>query len=318
MLSQASLQNPFPAQPETQFYSWRGYTCAYEVHRAAETADPELPLLLLHPIGVGLSRHFWHRFCREWLQSGQTTPIYNPDLLGCGDSDMPRVAYQPEDWAEQLQVFIQTVIQKPVILVAQGALLPVAIALIQRQSHRELVKGLILAGPPAWAIMTRPTPVWQQKLSWNLLFDAPLGRAFYEYARRRQFIQSFSIRQLFAEAGAVDEEWLKTLVAGAAAPASRYAVYSFLAGFWRRNWEEAIAHLHLPVLVVIGNQASSISKSGKGEDPNQRLGDYLRHLPQGEGMQVTGRNVLPYESTDRFVKAIAPFIHQFMPHRLEG
>jgi pimeloyl-ACP methyl ester carboxylesterase len=315
MPSSASAQNAAPAQPETQFYSWRGYRCAYEVRSTQETADSEPPpLLLLHPIGVGLSRHFWDRFCQEWFRSGQTNPIYNPDLLGCGESDMPRMAYRPEDWAEQLQVFIQTVIQKPVILVAQGALLPVAIDLIQRQAQRERVTGLILAGPPAWAIMTKPTPVWQQTLSWNLLFDSPLGQAFYAYARRRQFIQSFSVRQLFAAADAVDEEWLKTLVAGAEAPASRYAVYSFLAGFWRKNWEEAIDHLNLPTLVVIGNRASSISKSGKGENPNERLGDYLRHLPQGEGMQVTGRNVLPYESTEKFVRAIAPFIHQLMPH----
>jgi hypothetical protein len=137
-IEQRSLQNFASAQPETHFYSWRGYTCAYEVRIAPEPIDLEpSPLLLLHPIGVGLSRRFW-----------------------------------------------------------------------------------------------------------------------------------------------------------------------------RRDWEAAIANIHLPTLVVIGNQASSISKSGKGENPNERLGDYLRHLSQGEGMQVTGRNVLPYESTEKFVKAIAPFVHR--------
>ena len=238
---------------------------------------------------------------------------------------MPHAAYTSEDWAEQLQFFIQTVVKKPVVLVAQGALLPVAIALIQLQqpqlqqpqlqqpqlqSQPHLVQSLVLSGPPAWAVMTKAAPVWQQKLLWNLLFDSVAGRAFYEYARRREFIQSFSVRQLFADAADVDEEWLNTLVTDAETPASRYAVFSFLAGFWRKNWETAIAHLNLPTLVVVGNLASSISKSGKGEDPGDRLQDYLRRLPQGQGIQIAGRNVLPYESTELFVEAIVPFVNQ--------
>ena len=301
---------------ETQFYTWQGYNCAYEVSVKADLDDQieaqtdRPPLLLLHPIGVGLSRHFWDRFIRAWQAAGHSQPIYNPDLLGCGDSDKPHVAYTPEDWASQLEYLIQTVIQRPVILIAQGALFPAAIALIQRQTDRELVRGLILAGPPAWAVMTKPTPAWQQQLIWNLLFDSPLGRAFYQYAQRRQFIQSFSVRQLFAEASAVDDEWLSTLATDAKVAESRYAVFSFLAGFWRRDWEAAIAQLNLPTLVVIGNTASSISRSGKGETASERLGDYLRHLPQGQGLQITGRNVLPYEATAAFVQAIAPFMAQ--------
>jgi pimeloyl-ACP methyl ester carboxylesterase len=308
-----------PAKPEPQFYIWQGYNCAYEAWTADLKTDSEAqanaqtdqpPLLLLHPIGVGLSRHFWDRFIRAWRAAGHPQQIYNPDLLGCGDSDKPHVAYKSEDWAAQLEFLIQTVIQRPVVLIAQGALFPAAIALIQRQTNRELVRGLILAGPPAWAVMTKSTPAWQQKLTWNLLFDSPLGRAFYQYAQRRQFIESFSIRQLFAEASAVDDEWLSTLATDAKVAESRYAVFSFLAGFWRRDWEAAIAQLNLPTLVVIGNEASSISQSGKGETASERLGDYLRHLPQGQGLQITGRNVLPYEATAAFVQAIAPFMSQ--------
>ena len=296
----------------TQFYAWQGYDCAYEVwsNEDSEAQTDRPPLLLLHPIGVGLSRHFWDRFIRDWRGAGHSQQIYNPDLLGCGDSAKPHVAYTPEDWAAQLEYFIQTVIQRPVILIAQGALFPAAIALIQRQSDRSASAGINFGGTPAWAVMTKPTPAWQQKLTWNLLFDSPLGRAFYQYAQRRQFIESFSIRQLFAEASAVDEEWLSTLAADAKVAESRYAVFSFLAGFWRRNWEAAIAQLNLPTLVVIGNEASSISRSGKGETASERLGDYLRHLPQGQGLQITGRNVLPYEATAAFVQAIAPFMTQ--------
>ena len=84
--------------PSTQFYVWENYRCAYE-HYSPDVGEAHnsTPLLLIHPIGVGLSRRFWHRFCKAWYQSGRTNPIYNPDLLGCGESEMPHIAYTPAD-----------------------------------------------------------------------------------------------------------------------------------------------------------------------------------------------------------------------------
>ncbi len=290
--------------PPTQFYTWKNYRCAYEHH---SNSTDGVPLLLIHPIGVGLSRKFWERFCREWYLSGQQNQIYNPDLLGCGDCDLPHVAYSPDDWAEQLEHFLQTVVQKPVIVIVQGALMPVAIALVQRAPT--LIRGLILAGPPAMALITKESADLQHKLVWNLL-DSPFGNAFYRYARRRPFLSSFSTRQLFDKSEAVDSEWLDTLVEGASHPATRHAVFSFLAGFWRQNYSQAIASIQQPTLVVLGETASSISTEGKQETPDERLADYLAALPHGQGVKIGGRNVLPYESTTEFVDAIAAFVKE--------
>ena len=292
--------------PSTQFYVWKNYRCAYE-HYSPEVGEAHnsTPLLLIHPIGVGLSRRFLHRFCNSWYQSGCTNPIYNPDLLGCGESDMPHIAYTPADWAAQLQHFLQTVIQKPVILVVQGALLPVALELVQLQTQPNLIQKLVLASPPAMALMTQPTGTRKQKLTWNLL-DSPLGAAFYLYARRPQFLSSFSTRQLFANAEQVDNQWLEMLVKGATDPASRHAVFSFLAGFWRQNYRKAFDAITQSTLVVMGDRASSISKN-KQDTPERRLADYLKCLPHGEGVKIAGRNVLPYESTSEFIATLAAF-----------
>ncbi|MDZ8087377.1 MAG: alpha/beta hydrolase [Nostoc sp. DedQUE12b] len=298
--------NNLTASP-SQFYSWQNYRCAYEVHQPINTTSEGVPLLLIHPIGVGLSRRFWQRFCREWYNSGQRNSIYNPDLLGCGESDMPYVAYTPSDWAEQLQSFLQTVVQKPVILVVQGALLPVAIQLVQKEPN--LIAGLVLSGPPTWALMTNKPPKWQEKFLWNVL-DSPFGSAFYRYARTPKFLRSFSIRQLFASENAVDAEWLNTLVAGAENTASRHAVFSFLAGFWRDDYTSFIASIQQPTLAVMGEIASSISQDNKKETPDERLAQYLACFPKSQGIKINGRNVLPYESTTEFVAAIAPFINK--------
>ncbi|MBW4560138.1 MAG: alpha/beta hydrolase [Mojavia pulchra JT2-VF2] len=307
MQSSNVAQSPDLTTSLTQFYSWLNYRCAYEVLQPTTSTPDGIPLLLIHPIGVGLSRKFWQRFCREWHETGHRNLIYNPDLLGCGDSDIPHIAYTPNDWAEQLHCFLQTVVQQPVVVVVQGALLPVAIRLVQKENN--LIHSLVLAGPPAWSIITKKYPEWQQKLTWNLL-DSPLGYSFYRYARTPKFLRSFSTRQLFASGDTVDQEWLNTLVAGAENTGNRYAVFSFLAGFWRQNYSSDIAYINQPTLVVVGETASSISQEGKKETPDERLADYLACLPQGRGIKLPGRNVLPYESTPEFVAAIAPFIDQ--------
>lgn len=295
-----------PVSTPTLFYTWQDYRCAYD--RLAPDGTPDgVPLLLIHPIGVGLSRTFWQRFCSEWYLTGQRNAIYNPDLLGCGESTMPQIAYYPSDWAKQLQSFLQTVIQTPVVLVVQGALLPVAIELVHLQPN--LVKGVVMSGPPARTLLAKTTPAWKQRVSWNL-FNSPLGGGFYRYARRSQFLHSFSIRQLFATADAVDAEWLAMLQQGAADPASRHAVFSFLAGFWRQDYTDKLTAIAQPTFIAMGEQASSISRKGKSETPDERLQDYLACLPRGEGVKLPGRNVLPYESTSEFVRAIAPFVER--------
>ena len=295
----------------TQFYDWQGYRCSYDQWGTAQPNQPVL--LLIHPIGVGLSRHFWKRFINAWGRSGSALAIFNPDLLGCGDAAKPRYALYPEDWADQLLYFVKTVVQRPVILVVQGALFPVAIEMVERSTNANNangaidIRGLILSGPPAWQVMAEVAPKWQQKLLWNGLFDSWIGAAFFQYAKRRQFLSSFSAKQLFASLPDIDEEWLSMLDQGAADPASRHAVFAFLARFWQKGYAEKIRKIPYPTLALFGETASSISKSGKQESPDQRLNLYLENLPQGEGYKLPGRNVLPYESTAAFTHAVSEF-----------
>lgn len=298
-----------------EYYSWKNYRCAFE-----QTPGQGTALLLIHPIGVGLSGEFWHPFIQQWQTSAvANNPIYNPDLLGCGQSDLPNQALKPQDWAEQLAYFIETVVAKPVVLVVQGALLPVAVELMTLPAAKK-VAGLVLSGPPAWRLMTEPTAQWKQNLAWSL-FASPLGNLFYRYARREKFLRSFSERQLFEHPEDVTESWLTMLDKGSQDMDSRYAVFSFLAGFWRQDYAAEIAQIQQPVLIVMGEDASTIDrKTAKQVDrqvksnpdvsqaSQKRLQDYLDRFPRAEGVSVAGRNVLPYESTDEFVRAIAPFI----------
>ena len=283
-------------------YRWQQYTCAYETHGG----DPDAtPLLLIHPIGVGLAGQFWQPFVDRW----QGRSLYVPDLLGCGESDLPRRPCGPRDWAEQLHCFIQEVIQRPVIVVVQGALLPVALELMADATMAQWVVAAVLSGPPAWRLLAKPTAKWRQQLNWSL-FASPLGWGFYQYARRREFLESFSKRQLFDRAEDVTDEWLTMLKQGSRDMATRYAVFSFLAGFWRQDYGAAIASIQKPILVIMGETASTIDRTVQDTTAQQRLTDYTSHFPHARGVTIPGRNVLPYESTAEFIHVLKPFINK--------
>ncbi|PSP18179.1 MAG: alpha/beta hydrolase [Cyanobacteria bacterium QS_8_64_29] len=288
-----------------EFYGWQGYRCSYECWQPSSATNPGPPLVLIHPIGVGLSRRFWWRFCRQWQQQGHPHALYNLDLLGCGDGDLPRWAYTPADWGSQLCCFLETVVQAPPLVVVQGASLPIALELV-RQEPQTSIRGLVLVGPPARSVIRDRAPLWRQRLLW-LLLSSPLGWAFFQYARRPQFLRSFSQQRLFARAEAVDREWLELLAVGARDSRSRYAVLSFLAGFWRQNYAALLPAVAQPTLVLVGDAATSISRRAAPETPQQRLEAYRQQLPNAQGQTIAGRNVLPYEATAAVEAVIAPF-----------
>lgn len=296
-------------QLETKYYQWNLYKCAYTAYNLESNND--YAIVLIHPIGVGLSGIFWDRFLTAQSQQEQKLTIYNPDLLGCGDSDLPHVAYDPKDWAKQLNYFIENIVKKPVLLVVQGALFPVAIYMSAGDLKLDLIKGLILSGPPAWNIMTNGGNLKISEIIWNLFFDSVIGSLFYQYARRRKFIESFSIKQLFANSEDVDDNWLDMLEKGAVDPKKRYAVFSFLAGFWRKDYSKLMKQIEQPVLMLVGEKATSVSKEGFKETPDKKIELYQTNMINLTAKKISGRNVLPYESTTDFLQEVNNFCSKF-------
>lgn len=271
---------------------------------ADQPNDPAL--LLIHPIGVGLSSRFWDRFIQCWQRESPGTELLAPDLIGCGNAPCSTAPLTPEDWAKPLLALLKERNAGPVVVVTQGSSLPIALAMLQQAP--ELVSGLVAISPPGWRVLQEPFPIERSWRLWRWLFQGPIGNLFYRYARRRGFLQSFSKKNLFAQAEAVDEEWLETLRQGSRSMETRWAVYSFLAGFWRRDWEPQLTQLKLPLLVVFGRSATGIGRSRNWDDVDERLATYRQKLLGAEIETIPGRNVLPYESTEACVGCVRAWL----------
>lgn len=275
----------------------QGQSCFCRVTGDLEAPGTD-PVLSLHPIGVGLSGAFWQRFSGAWKQNGLegVHPLIHPDLLGCGRSAMPDRPLRLEDWARPLAQLIEQRLRRPVWLLVQGASLPVALEL--QAMRPDAIRGLVLCGPPSWKVMTAPADERLSAALWNGFFHTPLGTLFYRYARSERFLRSFSRKELFARGAEVDRDWLAMLREGSRDPASRHAVFSFLAGFWRRDYGPQLRQLRCPVLALFGEEASGISRRGKGDSPATKAADYRKGLPRADTRLLPGRNVLPWESPE--------------------
>ena len=260
------------------------------------------PLLLIHPVGVGLSSRFWDRFIRRWHEDDPETVLLAPDLIGCGEAECRRSPLTPDDWAQPLVDLLRDRSDGPAVLVAQGTTLPIALALLEQAP--ELVCGLVAISPPGWRVLHETFPIERSQKLWRWLFQGPVGNLFYRYARRRNFLKSFSKKNLFAQPEAVDEEWLQALNEGSRNMSTRWAVYSFLAGFWRRNWVPQLSSLTLPLQVVFGGSARGIGRSRSWDDLDQRLDTYRRKLPKAVIETIPGKNVLPCESSEDCVNCV--------------
>ena len=278
------------------------FRCSFKRKPASPGKESDPPLLLVHPVGIGLSSWFWDKFLAEW-EGGE---VFAPDLIGCGDSDpwLPAQAgmFVPLDWVRAIEALWAQEIRRKCVVVVQGGLGPVGVQLAARQSGgwdgSRAVAGLVLASPPSFDAMRAGLDSDKVASNWKWLTSPP-GQLSYYLLRSRPFVKFFS--DLFLFAGAADPKWLDDACAGAT-PDARYPVFAFNAGLViAKGFVGELAALdqrRLPMLVLSG---AHDSRSEKREASAASLGSCrLARLP--------GKNVLPWENPSATAEAIMEFI----------
>jgi pimeloyl-ACP methyl ester carboxylesterase len=277
-----------------------------------KTADP---ILLIHPIGIGMSSWFWERLMEDFAEG---PALYAVDLVGCGLAH-GAAAWDPSQggmsvplgWAQACEALMHKEMvgvgktnnllpglfatRRRYTVLAQGGLASVALLVAAR--NPETCKALVLTSPPT----NLHTAVPSKELARNYAFftgplTAPLAFAALE---SRAAIRLFSNLFLFAPPGC-DESWLDQ-TASEISPAARPPVGVFNAGFCQaRSFAPELRELTQPLLILQG-------QNDKARNAD-RQDFYESHVSDCQVTTLPGKNVLPWESPAETSAVIRSFL----------
>lgn len=309
-----------------RYFEYDGYTISYRFQSASKGYEATAPLLLIHPIGIGLASWFWMRFLEDWKGSA----VYAVNLLGCGQTEGSATVnieekgmFVPLTWVKQCESLIDTVIlpeqenglktksagmfgrfsgtMKPsvpesgVIVMSQGGLAPVAILLAARNKCG-CVKHMILSAPPADSEILSAVPENELRLNFNFL-RGPLGQLAFRYALETEWAVRF-FSNLFLFDKPCEDEWVETALQEAG-PAVRIPVCFFNAGLCQqRSYEPELKDITVPCLILQG-------KADKRDRARYKemIGEDLCQI-----VTISGQNVLPWESPAETTRALRSFL----------
>ncbi|KAL9189577.1 hypothetical protein ACHAXT_009252 [Thalassiosira profunda] len=280
-------------------YEHKGFNLTYLYKPAAPGREGDRPVVLVHPVGVGLSSWFWIRTMEAYADN---PPLYAPDLIGCGlahgaDAWDPeeKGLFFPLSWVEGVEALMDEVLDDRksnggCLVVAQGGLAPVGIMLAERNPIR--VEGLLLASAPTYADITTAIPEQELQRNYNFLCSPVFGGLAFAVLESRAIIRFFSDLFLFEDK--CDEQWLDE-VEKETCKEARTPVQAFNAGLLQhRSFEEDLRDMPQPLLVLSG-------------DGDKRASDrvlYQEELDNCKLATLPGCNVLPWENPAGVVECI--------------
>lgn len=200
-----------PSQLPRDSYHWEGWTLSFRRVEAAPGHESKPPLLLIHPVGIGLASWFWDKFVESW----EGAELFIPDLIGCGDGDVwipeERGLFLPLDWVRACEALWRQSIRRPCIVVVQGGLAPVGVRMCARENDEwqggRAVCGLVLTSPPTWDDMVNPALESKVQDNYERL-SSRLGQRAFDILENRFFIRFFSNLFLFGKGRKADDRWL--------------------------------------------------------------------------------------------------------------
>ena len=301
-------------------YEYEGWNCSYLFMPASPGYEKEPPIVLIHPVGVGISSWFWTRVMKEYCEDKNNHPaIYAPDLIGCGLEHgaspwkpMEKGMFFPLSWVQGIETFLQTVVlpnttknpswisflnsssSNGCTVVVQGGLAPVGIQLAARNT-KDVISNLVLTSPPIYKDMITAIP--QKELEWNYnwLRNPIVGKFAFSVLESQPIIKFFS--DLFLFQTKCDDDWLEFVKNGCIDEQSRTPIEAFNAGLLQhRSYGEELTQLiEQPTIIVQG-------ESDKRQDDRT---SYKQFMKQCDLKTIPNAcNVIPWENPKEIVQLL--------------
>ncbi len=265
-------------------WNWRGS----EIF-ATEAGEGPL-VLLVHGVHAGASsyefRHLFPLLAREHR-------VVAFDLLGCGLSDKPKLAYGAELFVEQIVDALDAFGSEPAAVV--GSSLGAAFAIRAATRAGDRLERLAVICPAGLAgtldrESTSVSPVTR-------LFRAPvIGEALFNLLGSRPATRWFLQHRAYADPASADAEVVAHYYAVNHQPGARYVPAAFVGGGLNCDVARDLPFLSMPLLVLWGERAPSIS-------PRSQADEFVRLAKDARLVTFAHSGLLPHEEEPAAVAA---------------
>ena len=250
--SMTSLVIPTGLNGAVATYQWQWRSQPLTV--TYETLGDGQPVLLLPAFSTVSTRTEMASLAQRIALEYQVIAL---DWPGFGDSDRPRLDYQPALYHQFLQDFVTAQFTEPVAVVAAGHAAGYVLAL----AAQNVCSKIVLAAP-TWrgplAVMGAPEGV---RSGIKALVCSPLvGQALYGLNTRPAFLKWMYRRHVFVDEAKLTSDYIAQRYRGTQQPGARYAPAAFVTGGLdpaqtREDFLTYFEGLSASVMVVVAEQA---------------------------------------------------------------
>jgi len=282
-------------------WTWRG-------HEIFMTQDGAGPLVVLvHGVYAGASSY---EFRRLFPLLAQRYRVVAFDLLGCGLSDKPRLAYDTDLFVDQIADALAVLDGGPAALV--GSSLGAAFAIRAAVRAAERIERLAVICPSGLA-GTLDRPPSGSGATLTTLFRTPiLGEAMFNVMASKTSLRSFLQHRVYADPAQVTDEVVDHYYAVTHQPGARYVPAAFVGGRLDCQIARDLPFLSTPLLVLWGERASALA-------PRSNADEFLRLASNARLVTFATSGLLPHEEEPAAVdEALESFLAATSRKSLHG
>ena len=266
-------------------WTWRGH----EIF--ATEAGSGTPVILVHGLHAGASSYEFRKLFPLLAQRHRVVAF---DLLGCGLSAKPNIAYDTELFVEQIGAALEAFCLEPAALVASSLGATFAIRAATRSSDRIERLAAICPAGLGGTLDRAPTPAGSAITA--LLRSPLIGEAAFNVLSSKASIRSFLAKHVYADAANATREVVDHYYAVTHQPGARYVSAAFVGGALNCDAARDVPFLEVPVLLLWGEKAPAFC-------PRSNADEFMRLARDARLETFAESGLLPHEEEPEAVDA---------------